>query len=81
VWLHVKRQVRARARGRCESCGVELVGRGIVDHVVPLALGGSSTMTNLQLLCVQCDAVKTRNDLDAMRRHRENVRVRAPARR
>jgi 5-methylcytosine-specific restriction endonuclease McrA len=42
--------------GRCANCGsTELLE---FDHVVPLAMGGSNTVTNLQLLCADCNREK-----------------------
>ncbi|MGP8066474.1 MAG: HNH endonuclease, partial [Acidimicrobiales bacterium] len=52
----VKQYVWARDSGRCRSCGsgVELQ----FDHVIPIALGGSSTADNLQVLCGPCNRRK-----------------------
>lgn len=45
-----------RDQGRCVDCGskVELE----FDHIVPLALGGSNTERNIQLLCANCNRAK-----------------------
>ena len=32
-----------------------------IDHIVELARGGTDTLDNLQALCVQCHAIKTRS--------------------
>jgi len=52
----VKQYIWARDGGRCRSCGsgVELQ----FDHVIPIALGGSSTADNLQVLCGPCNRRK-----------------------
>ena len=52
----VKQYVWARDGGRCRSCGsgVELQ----FDHVIPIALGGSSVADNLQVLCGPCNRRK-----------------------
>jgi 5-methylcytosine-specific restriction endonuclease McrA len=52
----VKQYVWARDGGRCRSCGsgVELQ----FDHVIPIALGGSSIADNLQVLCGPCNRRK-----------------------
>jgi 5-methylcytosine-specific restriction endonuclease McrA len=72
----LRRQVRRRARGRCESCGVPTPpGSGSVDHRLPVALGGSTTMANLQLLCDECERAKTKLDLELARRARERARA------
>ena len=45
---------------RCRLCGVLLLGevRAHVDHILPVALGGTSDLLNLQLLCSQCNLGK-----------------------
>ena len=45
---------------RCNAPGVE------IDHIVPVALGGSNDITNLQLLCRACHAEKSRIDIRAI---------------
>lgn len=54
--LEVRRNVWQRDGGRCVECGrSELLE---LDHVIPLALGGSNTEKNLQLLCTECNRTK-----------------------
>ena len=53
--------VRARAQHRCEYCQTSefLSGQYCqVDHIVPRALGGASTLQNLCLACVDCNRFK-----------------------
>ena len=52
----VRSQVWRRDGGRCVSCGSR--ERLEFDHVIPLALGGSSSARNLQLLCEDCNRAK-----------------------
>src|SRR4051812_6241072 len=40
----------------CAIC--RLPGRTEVDHIIPVASGGTSSRKNLQPLCVQCNAKK-----------------------
>ncbi|MFJ6280295.1 HNH endonuclease [Arthrobacter subterraneus] len=53
----VKQYVWMRDGGQCQSCGstTELQ----YDHVIPLAMGGSSTEENLQILCGPCNRYKS----------------------
>jgi hypothetical protein len=52
----VKTAVWRRDEGRCVRCGsAESLE---FDHVIPLAMGGSSTARNLQLLCEACNRSK-----------------------
>ena len=51
-----------KQRGRCVYCNVKL-GKGYhVDHIQPLAKGGSNWPSNLQLLCVKCNNRKRATD-------------------
>jgi 5-methylcytosine-specific restriction endonuclease McrA len=50
-------------------CGVELArSAGRLDHRIPVALGGASELSNLWILCDDCDRAKTRDDLALIRR-------------
>lgn len=63
---HTPADVRAifeRQRGMCASCGVKLFKSGAskyhVDHVMPLAKGGTNWPSNLQCLCPSCNRSKS----------------------
>jgi 5-methylcytosine-specific restriction endonuclease McrA len=60
-------EIFERDRWTCRLCGVKTPGklRGthepsapVLDHIIPLALGGPHTRTNLQCLCYKCNATK-----------------------
>jgi HNH endonuclease len=59
-----KRAVFFRDRGHCCNCERDLSGayspinRAEYDHIVPLATGGLNDVTNLQLLCKECNNSK-----------------------
>lgn len=58
------RQLLVEAFGDlCLACGASGV-RLEIDHVKPLALGGSNDMQNLQLLCRSCNAKKWIYEVD-----------------
>jgi len=38
------------------------------DHILPVELGGETSLMNLQLLCVPCHAEKSRADLKRIRK-------------
>ena len=54
-WAPVRRYVLLRDNHRCQACGGP---GGVVDHIEPIARGGTDTLSNLQALCVACNAAK-----------------------
>ena len=56
-----KKTVAYRQRYCCAGCDCLLPPTYEVDHIVPLALGGTNGLTNLQALCVRCHTQKTRD--------------------
>ena len=64
---HAARAEREHKEGRRISTEVPVCGLRLllppgyqVDHIQPLALGGTNGLSNLQALCVRCHARKTR---------------------
>lgn len=68
----VRRYVFDRDRDQCQSCGqTQLEVQLTVDHIIPLARGGSNDISNLQTLCLKCNQRK-RHHLDPrFKRHFE----------
>jgi hypothetical protein len=58
----IKEILRARDRGECAACGLDIVQElreeGHIDHMFPLARGGCNDLVNLQLLCSPCNRRK-----------------------
>lgn len=52
----------ATQKGRCAVCRTKLGRNYEVDHIEPLARGGSNERTNLQLLCMPCNRSKGAKD-------------------
>jgi 5-methylcytosine-specific restriction protein A len=67
----VRREVLARANGKCEGpeCGAFLkIHEGEYDHILPNELGGEPTVENCRLLCRVCHRIKTKADLGCIRK-------------
>jgi len=57
----LRRLVIHRARGRCEYCNLSQAGQEAtfhIDHVIPWAKGGRTSLGNLALACVSCSLRK-----------------------
>ena len=52
----VRRAVFERDGGQCVECGSKFDLQ--YDHLIPVALGGATTVDNLQLLCGECNRLK-----------------------
>ncbi len=49
-------------RERCAICRLKLGTKYHVDHIVPLAAGGSNERRNLQIACIPCNKSKSARD-------------------
>lgn len=47
-----------RQKWKCAACGIRCKGKHEIDHIKPLARGGSNWPSNLQMLCGTCNAKK-----------------------
>jgi 5-methylcytosine-specific restriction endonuclease McrA len=47
--------IHARQKFRCAECGTSTKKKRHVDHIIPIALGGSNAAFNLQILCPLCN--------------------------
>ena len=56
----------------CDAHGVTTPAT-LVDHILPLADGGTNVVENLQSLCVPCHAKKTGEDVRKRRAHQGGV--------
>ena len=56
----VKLAAWERCGGRCEICTAKLfTGRITYDHIIPDGLGGEPVLSNVQVLCDNCNHEKT----------------------
>jgi hypothetical protein len=59
--ISLQRRVRLRANERCEYCRIAQVSQEAtfhVDHILPRAAGGVTSLENLALACVSCSLRK-----------------------
>ena len=54
----IRDRIKLRDEYTCQKCG-RLTVDGEVDHIVPLAVGGSNNHENLQWLCKDCHKAKS----------------------
>jgi 5-methylcytosine-specific restriction endonuclease McrA len=55
----ISKKLRSLQKGKCACCKTELKKtKEHLDHIVPLARGGTSNDENLQLLCAKCNLEK-----------------------
>lgn len=56
-WHRLRRRVKDRDKATCKYCG-RVVEEGTVDHVLPLAQGGTDHLDNLVWACQKCNGEK-----------------------
>jgi 5-methylcytosine-specific restriction enzyme A len=65
----VRKYVFTRNNYQCQSCGKTYLETELnIDHIIPLAKGGSNDISNLQSLCRTCNLVKKDRFDDRFRR-------------
>ena len=58
VRIEVVDRLKRLQGGKCAVCKTNIMDDFRIDHVLPLALGGSNDPRNLQLLCKDCNSKK-----------------------
>jgi hypothetical protein len=53
----IKNQVKQKFGFKCVKCGAD--NDITIDHIIPLADGGTNDLSNLQTLCVHCNRLKS----------------------
>lgn len=73
-WQTIRRRF-IRLHPKCAHCGILEPGYDgwIVDHIIPIAIGGDEfDEDNLQVLCSDCNKIKTANDMKDIALQRRN---------
>lgn len=69
----VRNYVFQRDKYQCQSCGKTNSETELnIDHIIPLASGGSNDISNLQTLCHACNQRKKHHFDPRFRRHFSN---------
>lgn len=70
----LRKHVLEKTNGRCSYCGRKLVGNlwPFIDHVIPIASGGTNEFKNLLPACDNCNSCKKNFSLEE---HRNRVTV------
>lgn len=58
----VRKSILDNQNNECKSCHKILKGNFEIDHIIPLATGGTNLRENLQALCKSCHNQKTSNE-------------------
>lgn len=59
-----------RQKWKCVACGVSIKEKRHIDHIIPLILGGTNYISNLQGLCPRCNQSKNGKHPDVWARER-----------
>ena len=57
-WRRLKDKILMRDKHTCQSCH-RVGGELELDHIVNVAVGGTDSESNLQILCTECHRLKT----------------------
>lgn len=57
-------KLRKILRDKCRFCSTDLLGGGHIDHLTPVARGGTNSPGNLTLCCEACNLAKTSKTRD-----------------
>ena len=71
-----KELLYASQNGRCAGCQYELPLHTLtIDHIHPQSLGGPDSVSNLQLMCHTCNAIKGNRSMEYLREqlHRRGI--------
>lgn len=68
AWMKTREQVLLNGAYTCVDCG-RVHASNEVDHDIPLEQGGSNSMSNLKIRCVDCHKAKTKREAQARASH------------
>jgi 5-methylcytosine-specific restriction endonuclease McrA len=54
----VKSYLLKKFQNQCAYCGIDLIKKFHVDHIIPIAKNGSNAIENLAVCCIKCNLAK-----------------------
>ncbi len=64
----VKESLYKKQKGLCNGCGIEFnIWNLEIDHIIPKSKGGGDYYENYQLLCSNCNKIKSDNPMELLR--------------
>jgi hypothetical protein len=73
-WNVIRRLALDRDDHQCQFCGSS--SDLSVHHIIPLSVGGDSTLDNLRVLCHACHQKEHGNRMRFVRKKRRKIRIR-----
>lgn len=74
-WKNLRLKVFERDGGKCSICGNE--SSLTIDHIIPIFEGGTNSLENLRLLCIDCHNKKNKDEYIRAEEKSEQVGLRS----
>jgi len=72
-WNQIRDIILQRDDFKCVKCNKQGLE---IDHIIPVALGGTNEISNLQTLCSRCHREKTNKDVEKIAKVKKEKKFR-----